>query len=72
MPSVITIGEETCIVKSFGEQLMECRENGNLIKEECRCCNCILFLCKKYGGQCNPDKCYLERLQRVRNGGVSC
>lgn len=72
MASVIQIGEESCIVKSFGEQLIECKEKGILIKEECKCCGCILFLCRKYGGQCSPDKCYMDRVRRVKNGGISC
>lgn len=48
--------------KSFREQFLECKENGNLIEEECIHCNKKLLLCKKYGGQCRSSKCREERI----------
>ena len=71
MSSVMYIGNEVTKLKSFGEQLVECRENGTLFKERCGNCGCVLFMCKKYGGQCRSDKCYMERLQRI-NGERVC
>jgi len=50
--------------KSFREQLLECKENGNLLDDEC-CPECgqKLLTCKKYGGQCISKKCLSERIQ---------
>ncbi len=63
--SVTYIGNEICVEKPFGEQLIECKESGVLIKEKCKCCGCVLYLCKKHGGQCSPEKCYIDRLRRI-------
>ena len=49
--------------KSFREQLLECKENGNLMEEEhCFMCGQKLLICKKYGGHCNSGKCREERI----------
>lgn len=48
----------------FREQLLKCKENGNLIEDEhCQRCSQKLLLCKKYGGQCISSKCLAERTQ---------
>ena len=47
--------------KSFREQFLECKRNGNLFEEKCIHCDKILLICKKYGGQCISKKCKVER-----------
>jgi len=47
--------------KSFRLQLLECRDNGTRVLEDCGCCGHSLLMCKKYGGQCMSKKCIGER-----------
>ena len=49
-------------MKSYRKQLKECKKNGTMFTEMCPVHLHDLFMCKKYGGQCQSKKCYEERL----------
>lgn len=51
--------------KSFREQLIKCKENGNLREEKCNWCGKVLLMCVKYGGQCVSSKCRDERTEQT-------
>ena len=49
-------------MKSFREQIKECKEANIQLEEKCFCCGHLLFMCREYGGFCHSGKCRDERV----------
>jgi len=73
LANTVVLVESMYRIKPYGEQIKECLENGTLTKETCKCCGGILYLCRRYGGQCMEEKCYLDRrISIIRGGKHTC
>jgi len=51
--------------KSFREQFIECKENGNLREVKCPWCSKVLLMCMKHVGQCMSSRCRDERTEQT-------
>ena len=58
--------------KKFSDQVKECWANDTYGFEECPTCGNVKTACKKYGGECESEKCRRDRMSKERPRHFRC